>query len=194
MTENNGEIVGNKTTEKCTICKEIIENRAILESCFHSYCFPCIVGWSFDPKNRCLCPRCDKPFQNILHNIKDDTNFDTYKVPEIDYELEPKVEIPIETECSICFENFEDRAAVETCLHNFCFKCIVDWAKVRKLCPICNGPINLIYHNVQEDLTFEEYDVTKTEELVYYCMLGYLKLIFLVGGKSTSLKTGHRRL
>ena len=173
-TEHHGELGGDKRVEKCSICKGIIENRATLETCFHSYCFPCIKSWGDNPNRRSLCPRCDKPFQNILYNIKGDVTFDIYIVPECEYTLEPpKAEIPVETECSICFGDFVDRASVESCLHSFCFKCITDWAKVRTLCPICNGPFNLVYHNVKENLTYEEYEVPNIEKLVY-CLCNYI--------------------
>ena len=166
----------SKKVEKCAICKERIKNRATLETCFHSYCFPCIIGWSKNPKHRALCPRCDRPYQNILHNIKRDTTFEVYHVPESEYALEPKAEIPVDPEfCSICLEEFEDRASVETCLHSFCFKCITDWAKTKRACPLCNATFDNIYHNIKNDLTYEEYKVEKTKELVFcfifLCML-----------------------
>jgi len=37
-------------------------------------------------------------------------------------------------QCAICFDDFTDQkiGIPEHCEHNFCFSCLVDWAKVRK--------------------------------------------------------------
>lgn len=41
--------------------------------------------------------------------------------------------------CTICFEelNHRKKGTLENCTHEFCFKCIFDWAKLNNSCPIC---------------------------------------------------------
>lgn len=167
MSDHREEVCIDKSAEACTICKGSIRNRAFLESCHHSYCLQCIINWSNNPKHQLLCPTCHRLYHGVMYDIKHrDAKFDIYGVPISDYTLEPKVEIP-ETECSICFEDFVDRAFVEPCLHSFCFNCIKDWAKVRRLCPICNGRYDCVYHAVKEDLSYEVYEFKETEMLVF---------------------------
>jgi hypothetical protein len=57
-----------------------------------------------------------------------------------------------QTECSICFETFEDTPDQEvienTCHHQFHKNCLQRWVNsttnLRPLCPLCNAPITVL--------------------------------------------------
>ena len=63
----------------CPICVEEISSDKIakIDSCSHSFCYPCIWEWGTNHKN--YCPLCKKKFENI--EKKDDFgNFKKEKV------------------------------------------------------------------------------------------------------------------
>jgi len=49
----------------------------------------------------------------------------------------PKKDVP--QQCTICFENIQEKAALDSCLHNFCFECIFQWSKMNNTCPLCKA-------------------------------------------------------
>lgn len=42
-------------------------------------------------------------------------------------------------ECNICYTNVNDLYECDKCHNNFCKKCITDWLKKNKKCPLCNS-------------------------------------------------------
>lgn len=36
--------------------------------------------------------------------------------------------------CAICLGQFKNKSFTETCLHQFCFNCLLEWSKVNKNC------------------------------------------------------------
>ncbi|XP_065215895.1 clumping factor B-like [Planococcus citri] len=63
-------------------------------------------------------------------------------------------------ECSICCESFTNKSFINECLHPFCYQCILDWTKVKAVCPLCIGPITGILHNIRSQ---DDYDIEKVE-------------------------------
>ena len=63
--------------EDCSICLESIKNRAFTDSCFHSFCFRCLVEWS---SVKSICPLCKQEFAVILHDVKSDTDYKRHVV------------------------------------------------------------------------------------------------------------------
>ena len=60
---------GDADGEKCAICLSEIEGRALLDVCFHSFCFDCIQTWAEVTPS---CPLCKRDFTNIIHSILSD--------------------------------------------------------------------------------------------------------------------------
>lgn len=54
----------NKQIEKCSICLEIIQNEAKLNSCSHTFCYECIFQFS---KLENKCPLCKRDYSNIIY-------------------------------------------------------------------------------------------------------------------------------
>ena len=48
--------------------------------------------------------------------------------------------------CSICLGTVEDRAFTDACYHTFCFECLVEWSRVRAVCPLCKKSFHSIMH------------------------------------------------
>ena len=63
----------------CAICLGKLENVAHTDTCMHKFCFVCLLEWS---KVRPVCPLCKSKFKSIIHNIKSDDDYDSYKLPE----------------------------------------------------------------------------------------------------------------
>ncbi|XP_015907645.2 uncharacterized protein [Parasteatoda tepidariorum] len=59
--------------------------------------------------------------------------------------------------CAICLEQLQNKSYTNGCLHMFCFKCLVDWSKIKPVCPLCKQEFKSIIHNVQEDCKYDTY-------------------------------------
>lgn len=62
-----------------------------------------------------------------------------------------------DAECSICLGEKQNKAMVGSCFHSFCFKCITDWSKTARECPLCRNVFSEIYHDIKDDNTFETF-------------------------------------
>ena len=51
----------------------------------------------------------------------------------------------------------------DTCLHKFCFTCLLEWSKVRAVCPLCKGQFTAIIHNVISDSEYDRYELPPQE-------------------------------
>jgi len=54
-------------------------------------------------------------------------------------------------DCAICLNRPTGRegAVVENCRHSFCFVCIVHWASLARVCPLCKQRFGAILHDVR---------------------------------------------
>lgn len=52
-------------------------------------------------------------------------------------DIEEKYKNLWENECCICYGNLEDPVLLQLCNHVFCGKCILEWYKKQKTCPLC---------------------------------------------------------
>ncbi|KAL4235668.1 hypothetical protein ACF0H5_004063 [Mactra antiquata] len=62
----------------CAICLGKLENKSFTDSCFHQFCFDCLVEWS---KVKAECPLCKQPFKSIVHNVRSYKDYDQYHIP-----------------------------------------------------------------------------------------------------------------
>uniref|UniRef100_A0A0K8U1Q6 E3 ubiquitin-protein ligase Topors n=1 Tax=Bactrocera latifrons TaxID=174628 RepID=A0A0K8U1Q6_BACLA len=61
--------------------------------------------------------------------------------------------------CAICLGRCKNKCFTDSCMHQFCFKCLCEWSKVKPECPLCKQTFKSIIHNVKSIDQFEEYHV-----------------------------------
>ncbi|CAN8178521.1 unnamed protein product [Coccothraustes coccothraustes] len=61
-----------------------------------------------------------------------------------------------EWNCPICWDIPDEIASVTPCVHQFCLGCIVRWAKMKPLCPLCRQAISSIIYSVRSEEDFLE--------------------------------------
>ena len=85
--QNNKEAQGDKEQEDatesqseqtCPICLDVLHDRALLDGCFHPFCFECIMEWLNVSRT---CPLCKSPATSVVHSIKSDTMFERLNLP-----------------------------------------------------------------------------------------------------------------
>ncbi|XP_043238489.1 E3 ubiquitin-protein ligase Topors-like [Amphibalanus amphitrite] len=59
--------------------------------------------------------------------------------------------------CPICLGKLDNKAFSDGCMHQFCFTCIVEWSKVRAVCPLCKQGFTSIIHNVRSEIDYDRY-------------------------------------
>ncbi|XP_064624533.1 uncharacterized protein LOC135486014 isoform X2 [Lineus longissimus] len=64
-----------------------------------------------------------------------------------------------EQNCAICLGKLENKSFTDSCLHMFCFVCLLEWSKVKPVCPLCQQQFKRIIHNVRSIEDFEEYEI-----------------------------------
>ncbi|CAH0405219.1 unnamed protein product [Chilo suppressalis] len=70
--------------------------------------------------------------------------------------------------CAICLGTCRNKSFTDSCLHQFCFKCLLTWSRVKAECPLCKQNFRSIIHNVRSNHQYEEYMVEQrqTEETI----------------------------
>ena len=63
--------------EKCAIClqKFSFKSKSYASTCFHSYCFECLLEWT---KIRYSCPLCKQSFDRIIYDVKSNVEYKEY--------------------------------------------------------------------------------------------------------------------
>ncbi|XP_050499740.1 E3 ubiquitin-protein ligase Topors-like isoform X2 [Diabrotica virgifera virgifera] len=61
--------------------------------------------------------------------------------------------------CAICLGSFSNKCVSDTCLHQFCFKCLLEWSKIKAECPLCKQPFTRILHNIKNNGEYDEHVV-----------------------------------
>ncbi|CAN8220485.1 unnamed protein product [Coccothraustes coccothraustes] len=56
-----------------------------------------------------------------------------------------------EWNCPICRDARDDLSYVMPCLHQFCLACIMRWAEMQRVCPLCREVIEAVRFSVQTD-------------------------------------------
>ncbi|XP_015789849.1 uncharacterized protein LOC107366735 [Tetranychus urticae] len=70
--------LNNKSTDnQCTICLNNIRDLSFADCCLHPFCRFCIIEWS---KRSNHCPVCRTVFDNILTNVKSDSEYEAIPI------------------------------------------------------------------------------------------------------------------
>lgn len=69
---------GASPEPNCPICLGKLENKSFTDSCFHQFCYVCLLEWS---KVKAECPLCKQTFKSIIHNVKSYKDYDQYHIP-----------------------------------------------------------------------------------------------------------------
>eukprot|EP00347_Sterkiella_histriomuscorum_P020556 403337356 len=88
------------------------------------------------------------------------------------------IQVELEVICSICYKRIDpqDQASLESCIHVFCFECILKWAiNSRNICPYCKSVLNKITYTddngLLKDLQIDDKCLTQEEsddQVIYY--------------------------
>lgn len=54
-------------------------------------------------------------------------------------------------QCNICFDDVKGRGTIDSCDHQFCYKCIQRWSKRSNTCPCCRARFNTIQKGDQTE-------------------------------------------
>ncbi|CAG2055763.1 unnamed protein product [Timema podura] len=106
-------------------------------------------------------PRCPTPpvVQEVL----------TPKSPLLESPQSPDVEQPNqersspEPNCAICLGKLQNKSFTDSCLHQFCFTCLLEWSKVKAECPLCKQNFKSIIHNVRSIEDYDQYHLRPAE-------------------------------
>ncbi|XP_038207931.1 E3 ubiquitin-protein ligase Topors [Zerene cesonia] len=66
--------------------------------------------------------------------------------------------------CAICLGTCKNKSFTDSCLHQFCFKCLLTWSKVKAECPLCKQNFKSIIHNVRSNHQYEQYMVEQAQD------------------------------
>ena len=69
---------GASPEPNCAICLGKLENKSFTDSCFHQFCYVCLLEWS---KVKAECPLCKQTFKSIIHNVRSYDDYDQYYLP-----------------------------------------------------------------------------------------------------------------
>ncbi|XP_015119952.1 E3 ubiquitin-protein ligase Topors [Diachasma alloeum] len=64
-------------------------------------------------------------------------------------------------ECSICLGHLVNTSFTDSCLHQFCFTCLLQWSKIKTECPLCKQTFKSIIHNVRSEEDYDQYHVPR---------------------------------
>nr|CAD7429979.1 unnamed protein product [Timema monikensis] len=106
-------------------------------------------------------PRCPTPpvVQEVL----------APKSPLLESPQSPDVEQPNqersspEPNCAICLGKLQNKSFTDSCLHQFCFTCLLEWSKVKAECPLCKQNFKSIIHNVRSIEDYDQYHLRPAE-------------------------------
>lgn len=68
-----------------------------------------------------------------------------------------------EPNCAICLGKLQNKSFTNSCLHQYCFTCLLEWSKVKPECPLCKQGFQSIIHNVRSIEDYDQYDLLPNE-------------------------------
>lgn len=63
--------------------------------------------------------------------------------------------------CSICLGKLINTSFTDSCLHQFCFTCLLQWSRIKTECPLCKQTFKSIIHNVRSEEDYDQYHVPR---------------------------------
>ncbi|XP_069675057.1 E3 ubiquitin-protein ligase Topors-like isoform X2 [Periplaneta americana] len=72
-----------------------------------------------------------------------------------------------EPNCAICLGKSQNKSFTDSCLHQFCFNCLLEWSKVKPECPLCKQSFKSIIHNVRSNEDYDQYHLRPASENPY---------------------------
>lgn len=63
--------------------------------------------------------------------------------------------------CSICLGKLVNTSFTDSCLHQFCFTCLLQWSKIKTECPLCKQTFKSIINNVRSEEDYDQYHVPR---------------------------------
>ena len=66
--------------DTCSICLDTLQNLAVCDPCFHSFCYPCINAWS---RVNNICPLCKSTFDKIHYDIRSNRDYKIQNVAPV---------------------------------------------------------------------------------------------------------------
>ncbi|XP_063226036.1 E3 ubiquitin-protein ligase Topors-like [Bacillus rossius redtenbacheri] len=77
--------------------------------------------------------------------------------------LRPKTPSSPDPNCAICLGKLQNTSFTDSCLHQFCFTCLLEWSKVKPECPLCKQTFKSIIHNVRSIEDYDQYHLHPAE-------------------------------
>ncbi|KAK5647467.1 hypothetical protein RI129_002359 [Pyrocoelia pectoralis] len=59
--------------------------------------------------------------------------------------------------CAICLGTCSNKCFSDSCRHQFCFTCLLEWSKVKAECPLCKQPFKSIIYNIKSNDEYDEH-------------------------------------
>ncbi|XP_031327466.1 E3 ubiquitin-protein ligase Topors-like isoform X1 [Photinus pyralis] len=59
--------------------------------------------------------------------------------------------------CAICLGTCNNKCFSDSCRHQFCFTCLLEWSKVKAECPLCKQPFKSIIYNIKSNDEYDEH-------------------------------------
>ncbi|XP_063905223.1 E3 ubiquitin-protein ligase Topors-like isoform X2 [Zophobas morio] len=64
--------------------------------------------------------------------------------------------------CAICLGTCKNKSRANSCMHEFCYTCLLEWSRIKAECPLCKQEFKSILHNIK---SINEYDVHIVENI-----------------------------
>ncbi|XP_025830013.1 E3 ubiquitin-protein ligase Topors-like [Agrilus planipennis] len=63
--------------------------------------------------------------------------------------------------CAICLGTCTNKCYSNSCMHQFCFTCLLKWSKVKAECPLCKQAFKSIIHNIKSNSEYDEHIIAR---------------------------------
>ncbi|CAD1478421.1 unnamed protein product [Heterotrigona itama] len=95
--------------------------------------------------------------------------------------------------CSICLGKLVNTSFTDSCLHQFCFTCLLQWSKIKTECPLCKQTFKSIIHNVRSEEDYDQYHVPRELATFDLFELGHMDTEANKFNHYRTTMTGHHR-
>ncbi|EPQ52985.1 hypothetical protein GLOTRDRAFT_111805, partial [Gloeophyllum trabeum ATCC 11539] len=72
---------GDAEGEQCSICLQRLEDRTVIPTCSHEFCFECLLVWAEQSRR---CPLCQQPVGDyVIHKIRSKYDYQKHFLPPL---------------------------------------------------------------------------------------------------------------